>query len=74
MQPKEGISLINGTQAMLAIGCLELEAADILADTADVVCAMTWMRSAARPAPSTLAFTPPVRIPANVPARRACAS
>lgn len=41
LHPKEGISLINGTQAMLAIGCLELEAADILADTADVVCAMT---------------------------------
>jgi histidine ammonia-lyase len=41
LHPKEGISLINGTQAMLAIGCLELEAAEILADTADVCCAMT---------------------------------
>jgi len=41
MQPKEGISLINGTQAMLAIGCLELEASEILADTADVVCALS---------------------------------
>jgi histidine ammonia-lyase len=38
---KEGISLVNGTQAMLAIGCLELYDADTLADTADVVCAMT---------------------------------
>jgi histidine ammonia-lyase len=38
---KEGISLINGTQAMLAIGCLEWEAAQVLAETADVVCAMT---------------------------------
>ena len=38
---KEGISLINGTQGMLAIGCLEVRAAEILADTADVVCAMT---------------------------------
>lgn len=38
---KEGISLINGTQAMLAIGCLEVEAAQVLTDTADVVCAMT---------------------------------
>ena len=27
LHPKEGISLINGTQAMLAIGCLEVEAA-----------------------------------------------
>jgi histidine ammonia-lyase len=41
LHPKEGISLINGTQAMLAIGCLELEAADILAGSADVICAMT---------------------------------
>jgi histidine ammonia-lyase len=38
---KEGISLINGTQAMLAIGCLELDAAHVLTDSADVVCAMT---------------------------------
>lgn len=40
-QPKEGLSLINGTQAMLAIGCLELEAAQILADTADVICGLS---------------------------------
>jgi histidine ammonia-lyase len=39
--PKEGLSLINGTQAMLAIGCLELRAAEILADTADVVASLT---------------------------------
>ncbi len=38
---KEGVSLINGTQGMLAIGCLELAAAEILADSADVACAMT---------------------------------
>ncbi len=38
---KEGISLVNGTQAMLAIGCLELAAAEVLIDTAEVVCAMT---------------------------------
>src|SRR5579872_6564616 len=41
LHPKEGISLINGTQAMLAIGCLELEAARTLAETADVVSALT---------------------------------
>ncbi len=41
LHPKEGISLINGTQAMLAIGCLELEAAETLVGTADVVCALT---------------------------------
>jgi histidine ammonia-lyase len=41
LEAKEGISLLNGTQAMLALGCLELTAAELLADTADVVCAMT---------------------------------
>ena len=41
LHPKEGISLINGTQAMLAIGCLELQAAEVLAATAEVVAAMT---------------------------------
>ena len=38
---KEGISLVNGTQAMLAIGCFELAAAQALADAADLICAMT---------------------------------
>ena len=41
LHAKEGISLVNGTQAMLAIGCLELLAADTLVLTADTVCAMT---------------------------------
>lgn len=38
---KEGISLVNGTQAMLSIGCLELLASQVLADSADTVCAMS---------------------------------
>ena len=38
---KEGISLVNGTQAMLAVGSLELLEAEILADAADVFCAMS---------------------------------
>lgn len=38
---KEGISLVNGTQAMLAVGALELGASEVLASTADLVCAMT---------------------------------
>jgi len=41
LHPKEGISLINGTQAMLAIGCLELEAAQSLVESAEVICALT---------------------------------
>jgi len=41
LHPKEGISLINGTQAMLAIGCLKLEAGQTLAEAADVICGLT---------------------------------
>lgn len=41
LHPKEGISLINGTQAMLAIGCLQLAACDALIESAEVISAMT---------------------------------
>jgi histidine ammonia-lyase len=41
LQAKEGISLVNGTQAMLAVGCLALREAEILANTADLLCAMS---------------------------------
>jgi histidine ammonia-lyase len=41
LEAKEGISLLNGTQAMLAIGCLVLADAEVLIETADLVCAMT---------------------------------
>ena len=40
-EAKEAISLINGTQAMLAVGALSLLAAENLAATADVLGAMT---------------------------------
>ena len=40
-EAKEAISLINGTQAMLAVGVLALMAAEILADAADVVGALS---------------------------------
>ena len=38
---KEGVSLVNGTQAMLAVGVLELLAAERLADAAEVACALS---------------------------------
>jgi histidine ammonia-lyase len=38
---KEGISLMNGTHGMLAVGSLQLRAAEILADAADFIAAMT---------------------------------
>ncbi len=38
---KEGISLVNGTQAMLGVGCLEMLACETLLDNADVICALT---------------------------------
>ena len=41
LQAKEAISLINGTQAMLALGSLALLSAETLADTADVIGAMS---------------------------------
>jgi len=37
LEAKEAISLINGTQAMLAVGALALLAAEALVDTADVL-------------------------------------
>ena len=41
LQAKEAISLINGTQGMLAVGLLATLQANILADTADVLGALT---------------------------------
>ncbi len=41
LEAKEAISLINGTQGMLAVGILALLAAETLVDTADVIGAMT---------------------------------
>src|SRR5436190_5061789 len=41
LEAKEAVSLINGTQAMLAVGTLALLAADRLADSADVIGSMT---------------------------------
>ena len=41
LEAKEAISLINGTQAMVAVGALALLASRILADSADVIGAMT---------------------------------
>jgi histidine ammonia-lyase len=41
LEAKEAVSLINGTQAMLAVGILSLLAAETLADSADVIGSMT---------------------------------
>ncbi len=41
LEAKEAVSLINGTQAMLAVGTLALLAAEILADSADVIGALS---------------------------------
>src|SRR3954469_19749199 len=41
LEAKEAISLINGTQAMLAIGALTLLAAESLVDSADIVGALS---------------------------------
>lgn len=41
LQAKEGLSLVNGTQAMLAFGLIALKQAEILADAADVAGALS---------------------------------
>jgi histidine ammonia-lyase len=41
LEAKEAVSLINGTQAMLAVGTLTLLAAETLVDSADVIGAMS---------------------------------
>ncbi len=41
LQPKEAISIINGTQAMGALGALALKDAAVLADNAQIVAAMS---------------------------------
>jgi histidine ammonia-lyase len=41
LEAKEAISLINGTQAMLAVGCLALLATEIMVDSADVIASLT---------------------------------
>ena len=41
LEAKEGISLVNGTQAMLSLGLLALGTAEILIDTADVAGALS---------------------------------
>lgn len=70
LQAKEGISLINGTQAMLAIGCLEVEAVQRLADSADVAGALTL--DALRGTPR--AFDPRIHEARPHPGQRECAA
>ncbi|MCI0628189.1 MAG: histidine ammonia-lyase [Acidobacteria bacterium] len=41
LQPKEGISLLNGTQGMLSVGAVALSMAESLVDTADVAAALS---------------------------------
>jgi histidine ammonia-lyase len=41
LEAKEGLSLLNGTQAMLAVGVLALLEAECLADSADVIGALS---------------------------------
>ena len=41
LEAKEAVSIINGTQGMLAVGALSLLAAETLVDTADVIGALT---------------------------------
>lgn len=48
LEAKEGLSLINGTQVMLAVGGLALRTAFLLAEAADKVAALTFEGACAR--------------------------
>ncbi len=41
LQPKEGLSLLNGTEGMLAQGCLAVHRARLLVDADDAACALS---------------------------------
>jgi histidine ammonia-lyase len=41
LEPKEGLSLLNGTEGMLAMGCLAVDRSRKLADAADAACALS---------------------------------
>jgi histidine ammonia-lyase len=51
LEAKEGLSLVNGTQAMLSVGLLALRSAELLVDTADVAGALSLdaLRGSRRP-------------------------
>lgn len=51
LQAKEGLSLINGTDGMLALGCLAHEDATLLAKTADIAAACTIEAAFGTPRP-----------------------
>jgi histidine ammonia-lyase len=67
---KEGISLVNGTQAMLALGSLGLLDAEDLAEIADVACALSL--DALRGTPR--AFDPRIHDARPHPGQQACAA
>lgn len=41
LEPKEGLSLLNGTEGMLAMGCLAVHRARLLVEAADAACALS---------------------------------
>jgi len=51
LEAKEGLSLLNGTEGMLAMGCLAVDRARVLVDSADAICAMSVeaLMASARP-------------------------
>jgi histidine ammonia-lyase len=41
LEPKEGLSLLNGTEGMLAMGCLAVHRIRLMVDAADAACALS---------------------------------
>jgi len=70
LEAKEGLALLNGTQAMLALLSLSLRAAEILTNTADVATALTLDALRGTPA----AFDPRIADVRNFPGARTTAA
>jgi histidine ammonia-lyase len=70
LEAKEGLALVNGTQAMCAVGALALLRAEALADLADVAGAMTLegLLGSHRP------FAAPIHAARPHPGQQACAA
>jgi histidine ammonia-lyase len=73
LEAKEGLALLNGTQAMLALLALGLRDAEIAADTADVAAALSLDALRGSPPPSTSASRACVLTPVTPSPPRICA-
>ena len=72
LAPKEGLSLVNGTEPMQALLAFSVRDADLLLRAADVACACPSRRCSAPTGPTTNGSRSSARIPASWTARPTC--